>query len=169
MAKVVKWALEQLLKVAPADSTINGGINYSVGNKTDAAVTAVGTTKSLMAYLKGLVQELAQRGTAKCATATYSTNTNYSDVINITDKGVLTGIYQNVGLVATTGKLKVIIDGTQLLESTTFSYVSNINGLIYPGSLAFNHRFNTSLQVQHATTASGTGESVTTIVSYTTD
>ena len=41
--------------VAGADSTANAYARDVVGNKTDAAVTAVGTTKSIAAYAKGLV------------------------------------------------------------------------------------------------------------------
>lgn len=43
------------LTVASADSTANALMADVVGNKTDAAVTAVGTTKSIEAYVKGLV------------------------------------------------------------------------------------------------------------------
>jgi len=41
--------------VPTADVGTNAQVRDVVGNKTDAAVTTVGTTKSLMAYLKGLV------------------------------------------------------------------------------------------------------------------
>lgn len=41
--------------VPTADATTDALIRDVVGRKTDAAVTAVGTTKTLMAYLKGLV------------------------------------------------------------------------------------------------------------------
>lgn len=43
------------LNVPAADATTNANERDVIGNKTDAAVTAVGTTKSLMAYLKGLI------------------------------------------------------------------------------------------------------------------
>lgn len=43
------------ISVPAADSTDNVAVTDVVGNKTDAAVTAVGTTKSAMAYLKGLL------------------------------------------------------------------------------------------------------------------
>lgn len=41
--------------VPTADSTDNVLVRDVVGNKTDAAVTAVGTTKSILAYVKGLI------------------------------------------------------------------------------------------------------------------
>ena len=41
--------------VPTADTTNNAQMRDVVGNKTDAAVTTVGTTKSLMGYIKGLL------------------------------------------------------------------------------------------------------------------
>ncbi len=41
--------------VPAADSTANTMERHVVGNKTDATVTTIGTTKSLMGYVKGLV------------------------------------------------------------------------------------------------------------------
>ncbi len=46
------------LTVPSADSTDNVYERDVLGNKTDAAVTTVGTTKSAMAYLKGLVDNM---------------------------------------------------------------------------------------------------------------
>jgi len=43
------------LAVPSADSTDNVYERDVIGNKTDAAVTSVGTTKSLMAYVKGIL------------------------------------------------------------------------------------------------------------------
>lgn len=42
-------------RVPTADATSNSFMQHVVGNKTDAAVYTVGTTKSLIAYLKGLL------------------------------------------------------------------------------------------------------------------
>ncbi len=57
------WSLYQKIRahiVLPsADSTANTYISEVVGNKTDAAVTTVGTTKSLVAYAKGILNQLA--------------------------------------------------------------------------------------------------------------
>lgn len=41
--------------VASADSTANSNIADVIGNKTDTAQTTVGTTRSLMGYLKGVL------------------------------------------------------------------------------------------------------------------
>jgi hypothetical protein len=43
------------IRVPTADATANEYTRDVVGNKTDAAVTTVGTQKSLMAYIKGLL------------------------------------------------------------------------------------------------------------------
>jgi hypothetical protein len=45
--------------VPTADVETNTNMRDVIGNKTDAAVTTVGTTKSLMAYLKGALNQLA--------------------------------------------------------------------------------------------------------------
>jgi len=42
-------------RVPAADSTLNRLQHYVTGNKEDAAVQAVGTTKSIIAYIKGLI------------------------------------------------------------------------------------------------------------------
>lgn len=42
-------------RVPAADSALNRLQHYVTGNKTDAAVQAVGTTKSIIAYVKGLI------------------------------------------------------------------------------------------------------------------
>lgn len=59
------------LNVPTADSTANSTMRDVVGNKTDAAVSAVGTTKSLVAYAKGnLTQGLKIDSAAISATPT---------------------------------------------------------------------------------------------------
>lgn len=71
------------LKVPSADGTANSYSRDVVGHKEDAAVETVGTTKSLMAYLKGLI------GLHNVPTADATTNTSISDVVgNKTDAGV---------------------------------------------------------------------------------
>lgn len=51
------------LTVPSADSTDNVYERDVIGNKNDAAVTTVGTTKSAMAYLKGLITNVQVHGT----------------------------------------------------------------------------------------------------------
>lgn len=59
------WSkIRKRLNVPTADDTVNSFLTQAVGNKTDAAVTTVGTTKSLMAYVKGALNQLATIATA---------------------------------------------------------------------------------------------------------
>lgn len=70
--------------VATVDGTANALERDVIGNKTDAAVTTVGTTKSIIAYAKGLVQTLLS-GAAVDGTA----NATLVDVVgNKTDASV---------------------------------------------------------------------------------
>ena len=54
MANTTLRAAEAEL-LPPADSTDNDNVNDIAGNKTDAAQTTVGTTRSLMGYIKGIL------------------------------------------------------------------------------------------------------------------
>ena len=51
-------ALEATLKVPTADVVTNTTVSQVVGNKTDAAVVTVGVTKSIVAYVKGILTNL---------------------------------------------------------------------------------------------------------------
>jgi len=53
-------------RVPGADAAANSFMQHVVGNKTDAAVYTVGTTKSIIAYLKGILAAVVQ-GTAALA------------------------------------------------------------------------------------------------------
>lgn len=50
--------LMDLQTVPGADATTNTNARDVAGNKTDAAVTTVGTTKSIIAYVKGLLNQI---------------------------------------------------------------------------------------------------------------
>ena len=78
-------AVAALLAVPSADVTTNTNERDVIGNKTDAAVTAVGTTKSIAAYAKGLV-------TMNTVQSADSTNNAFAgDVVgNKTDAAVYT-------------------------------------------------------------------------------
>jgi len=134
----------------------------AVGRRVDAAAAVVATDKTIMSYTKGLIQELDQRAVGMAATGTVERIT-YVDVVNISDKGVLTGVYQRVvragDSIDCSGAIKVILDGVTIFEDVgfsryTFAEIPESNLVINTdrtGSLSFNHRFNTSLQVQHKT------------------
>ena len=88
--------------VPSADSTANDYESQVIGNKVDAAVTSVGTTASIMAYLKGLVN--VEAAGAVVPTADASTNTYDRDVVgNKTDAAVTAG--------STTGSLAAYAKG----------------------------------------------------------
>lgn len=147
--------------VPSADSTDNDQMGDVVGNKTDAAVEAVGTTKSITAYSKGLVQELAQRAVAKM-TGAYLTSSTLSDVLNITDKGVLTGFFmREIG--TDNCYFAITVDGTVIYNASLVAVDAHTNSF----TIAFNHRFNTSLRVQIKNSDNSTG--MTGFVAYTVD
>lgn len=156
--------------VAGANITTNTLMKHVVGNKTDALVDAVGTTKSLAAYIKGLVQELDQRTEPHLVShyLTLADQNDYTDVVNITDKGVLTGITMLVDSTSTDEYVRITIDGSVIYDGVfgnTFN--SSTVAVVTGGTLSFNHRFDTSLKVEHKRgTAFG---SLRTLVSYTTD
>lgn len=54
----VRWVVDRQLKAPTADTTVASNMAQSVGNKSDAAVTTAGTTKSIMAYVKGIISIL---------------------------------------------------------------------------------------------------------------
>lgn len=169
--------------VPSANATTNTKDRDVIGNKTDTLIDNVGTENSIIAYTKALIQELDQRKVAKVANNLTNngawTTPTYIAVVNITDKGVLTGISQHLWHAATDtaaevyGKLKVTIDGTLILDDAYFTraqYVATYSPK--PGctnSLAFNHRFNTSLLVEHLHTIGDGLYNLSTNVSYTID
>ena len=106
----------------------------------------------------------------------------WGDALNISDKGVLTGIYQGFhdnGIAINTtyyGKLRITIDGTVILtldaenealcNLVTNAAVSDVSER-RSGSLSFNHKFETSLRVEVCT--SDNGARTCTIINYTID
>jgi len=112
--------------------------------------------------LATVIAQAAQRAVPKMVMA-FQTSNVYGDLVNITDKGVLTGISQALAASASQGYLKIIIDGTTVFDN---QLTSNTNAQ-QPISLSFNHPFGTSLQVQHKSLDNT--NAVITWVSYTTD
>ena len=161
------------------DSTNNTTVSDVVGNKTDSEATNVATTASVIAYLKGLIQELDQRKVPKMVCASPLYDSNWYDVINITDKGVLTYIRQEAKSFSVSGysHLKITIDDTVIYDSSIGDYeiqkfveTKFIDGENYyrgHNSISFQHRFNTSLLIQHM--KCGNSSSIKTWVTYTTD
>lgn len=141
-----------------------------VGAQDDAIEENVQDNKTIMSYIKGMIQELAQRGTPHVDVLRTS-NAEYVDVTNITDKGVLVGIYQYFELPISDdrqGFFNLTIDGNVIYDgSRPFTYSNSTEKEEVSGSLSFNHRFNTSLQVQAK--VSGGAIQIDTYVAYTTD
>ena len=69
-----------------ADSTANTDFTFPIGNKSDAAVTTVGTVASIIAYVKGVLNRTVR------PTADVADNVTFADVIgNKSDAAVTTG------------------------------------------------------------------------------
>jgi len=157
--------VDGLHDVPAADSANDANIRDVVGKKDDAGVEVVGTTKSLVAYSKGLVQEMAQRNVAMCA-QNGATSTTWVDIVNINDKGVLTGLAAFTYAFTATSVIQfaVTIDGTLILSFPILTFT----GIGQSNSLSYNHRFDTSLQVQINIGSDSKGAAIG-IVSYTKD
>ncbi len=76
-------SITALLAVPSADAVTNANERDVIGNKTDAAVSAVTTTKSVMAYLKGLVNSnIRASGTLTTSSTTVPADTARAEVDN---------------------------------------------------------------------------------------
>lgn len=159
-----------------ADSASNIYLRDIGGSKDDTEQASVVNTASLMRYQKAEIQELSQRRVAKTAVANNAV-VGLADVINITDKGILIGISQYIRSTlgagfSATGRIKLTIDGIVVLDDNAFTYafLDPNNPYFCNNSLAYNHRFNTSLRVEHAINeVGGAVGNVYTKVAYTID
>lgn len=154
---------------AAGGSIDNNYVRDILGSKTDVQIEEISDTRGIIGYLKGLIQELDQRSVPHAVGALIA-NVNWADVVNINDKGVLTGISQYVDLQGAAnqwGKIRLTIDGVLIFTDDNFcrTVLADVGGSM-SSSLPFNHRFNTSLQVEHCGSAA---QDVFTKVSYTTD
>ncbi len=142
------------LVVATADAVTNTLMTHVVGNKTDAAVTTVGTTKSLMGYLKGcltLVDGIVTRTTS----VEYTTALNYLDAggeqtlveLTGTTRKIVDSVWADTAALTQNGSFEVYvkIDGTnyRLWKSVSFTVATDgaINVLAGIGPVAFNTDF----------------------------
>jgi hypothetical protein len=87
------------IAVPTADSTANALIQDVVGNKADAAVTAVGTTKSAIAYLKGIINLLSGSGVTITA----------SGFPQIFEKAITSAANAGAVTVATVGSQRILL------------------------------------------------------------
>jgi len=114
---------------------------------------------------QALIQEWEKRVTPKMISGVV-TGSAYTDIVNISDKGVLTGISMmlNTFTAPNTANLKIIIDGVTIYDSDFLSFEK----IGDHRSLSFNHKFDVSLQIQHKINAVSMGQAITK-VAYTTD
>ena len=153
--------------VPSANGTDNAQMRDVIGNKEDTLVTDVGTTKSISAYIKGVVQELDQRKTGKMVKVAGG-NGSLADIVNITDKGILTGVTISMLTVAaqTNITLKITRDSDVMFNDTFIT--SGTNGVVVFIPIAFNHRFDTSLRIE-GMSATNTNATCYFIATYTVD
>lgn len=93
--------------VPAADSTSNASVADVVGNKTDAAQATVGTTRSIIAYVKGLLNSVQQQATSS-ETGTDSTTTS--------------GTYRQLIASTAAATKKIVVDGNIGLPDAENSY-----------------------------------------------
>ncbi len=134
------------------------------------------TIKDLITRAKGLDEirdaialEFDQKQVGVIAYDANSQAATYEDVVNISDKGVLTGITSLVFSTSNAhdGTILVTIDGGALTAMAVFSRVPNLDDTTNSQSLSFGHRFDTSLRVQHK--KSNGLDNIYTSVAYTID
>jgi hypothetical protein len=136
-----------LLGVTSADAADNAYMTNVVGNKQDTLVQAVGTTKSGIAYLKGLIQLQAQG--FRVHDAYHQTGAGaWEDIVNVSDKGWL--IYYHCWCYDYVSdrrpQIRVIIDGVTHISAANVVMIEEVGT---QGHKFFLVPFNTSLQVQH--------------------
>jgi hypothetical protein len=144
----------------------------------DSAKAALDLLHTLIDNIEGerLLRAVAKMTSATMTSINDTADLAYVNVVNITDKGILTGISQVLSGAAAgssigqNGKLKLIIDGTTVFDGAFNVTTDTTTAQNWGNSLAYNHQFVTSLQIQHCFAAALTaGRTVSTFVSYTTD
>jgi hypothetical protein len=155
--------------VVPNGSS-NAKINDIIGNKDDTEIYETNNVSSLNSYIKGLNDDISKKSVPHIVSS-ISTNTSWSDVLNITANGKLCGITQWITPPpsgTSSGNLYVYINGTGIFAGINVDGRSGSNSAItYSNAMVFNSNFS-SLQIRHAT--SGVGHyPVNTVITYTTE
>lgn len=173
MVKGILWVLGFFYK-AVKDTVANIWCSDVIGNKEDTSVFKPSSTASIIGYEKGISSLTDKLYTPKMAGVFLGAadNSTYTEVVNVTDKGILTGISQFIRddiSAGTNGHVKIVIDGTTVYDGV-FCYYSFFGSANWTGhnSLSFIHQFNTSLVVYHKASASE-ATAIHTLVSYTID
>ena len=159
------------LEVPAADAIVNETVKDVVGNKTDTAVAVVGTTKTLLGYIKGLVNRLDKHKTPHIARSGAS-GTSYVDMLDVTNKGVLKSVVIQVATPNTNIwnlSLQVVIDGASIFAGKVFgvNYTTDVGLNGYVISLPLDFQFETSCKV--SLKADTAGRYFYAVCAYTTD
>lgn len=112
-------------QVPAADAATNAYVRDVAGNKSDAATTTVGTDKSLMAYLKGTINQLAKIWKREAVT-TFSNAALGTTETTILDKGADAGA-DAFRLEGTLVNLAALGTGTTTVK---FRIKGEINGVL---------------------------------------
>ena len=107
--------------VATVDGTANAYARDVVGNKTDAAVTTVGTTKSILGYAKGILTNLL------VPTADVATNTNATDVVGNKTDAAVTAVGTTKSILAYAKGL-ITMATVQSADSTNNAFAGDVVG-----------------------------------------
>ena len=122
--------------VPTADTTTNSTIRDIVGNKTDAAVTSIGTTKSLVAYVKGILSLFSAPSVADNTTS--AANSLISDLLGRKDDTASTTVNSTTTITRyIKGIVGEIVDGTSglaALESRISDIEDNNAGTFDPAT-----------------------------------
>jgi hypothetical protein len=123
----ISW-VKSLLAVPTADATTNVYSRDVVGIKTDAAVQTVGTTKSIVAYVKGILTYLL------VATADATTNTAAKDVIGNKEDAAVTTVATTKTIMAyvkgVVGVAGALADSAVNAVGTTATLMSYVKALV---------------------------------------
>lgn len=138
ISTAVVTTIPGLHAVPTANATTNTNVRDVVGNKTDAAVGTVTTDKSLMGYVKGVLDDT---GTTIPATITVidafhdvpsanaTTNTQMRDVIGNKTDAAVTAVTTDNSLM---GYLKHLVNQTTVREATGNADI-DISAFVYTG------------------------------------
>ena len=127
--------IDGLHDVPSADSTDNAQMRDVLGNKSDAAQTTVGTTRSVLAYVKGLLNRIGAPAGASVS-ADILVVKNLSDSIEATGPFTLVDntteqtVVQDVAL-TTRRKVSIEFDLTALTKDGTIRLYRKVDGTTF--------------------------------------
>lgn len=134
-----------LQAVPGVDSTDNVNARDVSGNKDDTLIDELASDVSNIAYTKGLVNVVQKLRTAKIYQGS-AAGTGWADIVNLTDKGILSGIsFLCMAFTAQGyGQVDVNIDGVTLISAAFLWFTKIGDSRALPCIL----KFETSLVVK---------------------